>query len=197
MKHWTLSMAHLAILLFSFSALSAQTFTLSPETPYEVAVTGTSTLHDWTAVVNKVIDIPPTMTIDLSKGGMIESFGFKAEGKSMDGGRGSTMNDKIYKAVKCDVHPYITYTQKGAAKLEPTGKDQFKLISKGTVSIAGVDKDIEVEVTASLQDGMLTFKGAKPLKLSEFDIEPPTALFGQIETKDDISVNFTINYKVQ
>lgn len=197
MKHWTLRIAGLAILLTFYTALSAQSFKLSPDTPYEVSVTGSSSLHDWTATVNKVIDIPPTMTLELAEGAVIKSFGFKAEGKSMDGGRGSTMNNKIYKAVKCDVHPYISYAQAGPAKLKMVEKGQYKLVSKGKVSIAGKEKEIEVEVTASLKDGVLTFKGEKPMKLSDFEIEPPSALFGQIETKDDITVHFTVNYVAQ
>lgn len=197
MKHWTLRIACLAILTTFYSALGAQTFKLSPDTPYEVSVTGSSSLHDWTATVNKVIDIPPTMTLDLSDGAVVKTFGFKAEGKSMDGGRGSTMNNKIYKAVKCDVHPFITYEQSSPAKLKAVEKGQYKLLSKGKVSIAGKEKEIEVEVMAYLKDGVLTFKGEKPMKLSDFEIEPPSALFGQIETKDDITVNFTVNYVAQ
>ncbi|MCB0631408.1 MAG: YceI family protein [Saprospiraceae bacterium] len=197
MKHWTLRISCLAIATFAFSALGAQSFKLSPDKPYEVYVSGGSTLHDWTATVNNVIDIPPTMTINLKEGGVIESFGFKAEGKSMEGGRGSTMDNKIYKAVKCDVHPYITYKQTAPAKLQAAGKDQFKLISKGIVSVAGMDKEIEVEVMASLKDGVLTFTGEEPMKLSDFEIDPPSALFGQIQTKDDITVHFTINYQAE
>jgi len=32
------------------------------------------------------------------------------------------------------------------------------------------------------------------MKLSDFDIEPPSAMFGQIQTKDDIVVHFNFIY---
>ena len=41
----------------------------------------------------------------------------------------------------------------------------------------------------------ITLKGSKPLKFSEFDIEPPSATFGQIVCGDDIAVNFEFRYQ--
>lgn len=178
------------------SRLQAQEkmFTISSETPFEMYVSGTSTLHDWKATVAKVIDYPTTLKFNPAKGGTIESFTFKAEGKSMDGGRGSAMNDKIYKAVKCDVHPWMNYAQSKPAELKAVGSGEYKLISSGKLSIAGVEKAIEVEVKGMLKDGKLTLQGSKDLKLSDFSIEPPSAMFGQIQTRDDITVHFTFSY---
>jgi len=37
--------------------------------------------------------------------------------------------------------------------------------------------------------------GNEPMKMTDFGIEPPSALFGQIQTKDEIVVVFTLVYK--
>lgn len=184
----------LSFLIAGSVTAQGQTFTTDKEMPFEVYVSGSSTLHDWKATVGTVTDYP--VAIDL-KGNAVESFGFKAAVSSMDGGRGSAMNGKIYKALQSETHPQIVYTQKGPASIKALPGGAFKLTSTGVLSMAGVEKDVSVEVTGTKKDGKLVFQGEKALKLSEFEIEPPSAMFGQIQTRDDITVHFTFNYLAQ
>lgn len=184
----------LLFLSFAFTGLvSAQegTYTIDKEAPFEVYVSGSSTLHDWKATVGTVSDYPENLSVGKDA---IESFSFKADVASMDGGRGSTMNNKIYKALKSDTYPQITFEQKSPAMIKALPGGQFKLTSSGLLSMAGVEKMIDVEVMGTKKDGKLVFQGSKPLKLSEFEIDPPSAMFGQIQTHDDITVHFTFNY---
>lgn len=170
------------------------TYTIDKEAPFEVYVSGSSTLHDWKATVGTVSDYPERLSVGKDA---IESFSFKADVASMDGGRGSTMNNKIYKALKSDAHPQISFEQKSPATIKALPGGEFKLTSSGMLSMAGVEKMIDVEVMGTKKDGKLVFQGSKPLKLSEFEIDPPSAMFGQIQTHDDITVHFTFNYLVQ
>ena len=186
-------------LFFSFAItgiVSAQegTYTIDKETPFEVYVSGSSTLHDWKATVATVTDYPASLIIGKEA---IENFGFKVEVASMDGGRGSTMNGKIYKALKSETHPQITYEQKSAAAIKALPGGEFKLTSTGVLSIGGKEKTVTVEVMGTKKDGKLVLQAAKPLKLSEFEIDPPSAMFGQIQTHDDVTVHFTFNYLAQ
>ena len=71
----------------------------------------------------------------------------------------------------------------------------FKLISKGILKMAGQEKNVEIEVSGQKTDTGIILKGSKPLKFSEFDIEPPSAMFGQIVCGDDIAVHFEFRYK--
>lgn len=198
MKHTIFSF--FLFLFFAYpGTISAQeqTFVIDSEAPYEVYVNGTSTLHDWSAAVATVIDFPATMTLGVADGGQIESFGFKAEVNSMDGGRGSTMNNKIYKALQAETNPHIVYQQEGPATIEAMPDGAFKLTSTGKLSMAGVEKEVTVDVMATMEGDKLIFKGEKALKMSDFEIEAPSALFGQIQTYDDISVHFVFNYLAQ
>lgn len=184
----------LLLLSFAFTGMvNAQegTYSIDMEAPFEVYVSGSSTLHDWKATVGTVTDFPATLIVEE---GAIENFGFKAEVASMDGGRGSTMNNKIYKALQSEAHPQITYEQKTAAAIEALPGGEFKLTSTGLLSIGGVEKTVTVDVMGTKKDGKLVFQGAKPLKLSEFEVDPPSAMFGQIQTHDDVTVHFTFNY---
>ena len=62
--------------------------------------------------------------------------------------------------------------------------------------MAGTSKEIEVTVNIQETDtGGLVLQGSKALKMSDFGITPPSALFGQIQTDDAITVHFEFVYK--
>lgn len=138
-------------------------------------VEGSSTLKDWTAVVNDWEG-----SIITKEDGTVESVSVKLSVKSMDGGRGPDMNAKIYKALKAEQQPTIEFTGKG------TGAG---LTTVGAFKMAGQEKEITLTPTGTLEGGL---KGNYAMKLSDFDIEPPTALFGTIVTHDDVSIVFDV-----
>lgn len=159
-------------------------------------VTGKSTLTDWKAEASAVIGCPAELTFN-SENGTIEHFSFQVVTKSFDGGRGSSMNEKIYKALRSSEFPYIEFNQTAPASNIATedgiGSD-FE--SNGKLSIAGTSRDVRVFFKGIRDESSFIFRGTHPLKLSDFNIEPPSAMFGQIQTRDDIVVHFEIKYKM-
>jgi len=150
-------------------------------------------LHDWKVEASEVTGYPEQINFIPNTEGTIANFGFEVSVASMDGGRGSAMNNKIYKALKSDKHPLISYLQDGEAMYDVNGY----LNSSGNLDIAGVTKEISIDVSTVIANDVITFSASYPMKLSDFDIEPPSAMFGQIVTKDDIVVNFQFVYKKQ
>ena len=139
-------------------------------------VEGSSTLKDWTAVVNDWQG-----NIITKEDGTVESVSVTLGVKSMDGGRGPDMNAKIYKALKAEDQPSIEFNGVG------TGAG---LTTSGVFKMAGQEKEITLNPTGTLQGGL---KGSYALKLSDFQIEPPTALFGTIVTYDDVKIVFDLS----
>ena len=43
-----------------------------------------------------------------------------------------------------------------------------------------------------MEDGAFKFTGSKSFKMTEYEIKPPTAMFGQIETGDEVNIIFDI-----
>ncbi len=189
----------MAMLLFCFTINSSNgqdlNFNLAPENGVEVYVTGGSTLHDWTARISDVAGYPLSMGWTSQSQSKVDVFEFSVGVESMTGGRGPTMDKKIREALKFESHPRITYVQNEPAPItwSPNGSD-FSLVSKGLLNIAGVEKAVEVTVSGRRAEGMLIFEGAKSLLMSDYGIEPPTAMFGQIKTKDDITFHFRFAY---
>src|SRR6185503_13769625 len=44
-----------------------------------------------------------------------------------------------------------------------------------------------------LADGTLKAKGVVPIKMTDYGIQPPTAIFGRLKTGDEVKVNFELN----
>jgi hypothetical protein len=56
--------------------------------------------------------------------------------------------------------------------------------------VAGVTRPVEVEVVYEVRNGALFFKGSKKIKMTQFNVEPPSFMFGTIKTGDEITVSF-------
>ncbi len=195
-----MTIIRISLILISSIVLSvtiqAQTYQLvTDSTLSTINVTGTSTLHEWTVAVNEVQDVPQALILSGENENTIDSFAFGVVISSMDGGRGASMNAKITKALQATAHPIISYQQNGPAVMGDIDENgNFKLLSKGLLKMVGLEKAIEIEVMGQKTEKGIVLKGSKALKFSAFDIEPPSAMFGQIVCGDDIVVNFEFRY---
>ena len=178
-----------------FLSTQAQDWKLDPESPVLVEITGTSTLHDWKVTSPGTQEVPTQLSFNLEDQNQIIEFGFKVPVDSMDGGRGSSMNTKIFDAFQSSKHPFVHYQQNQPATLTETSEQGvFAITSVGILSMAGVDKPITVACTGNIKNGTLIIAGNKDLKISDFGMVPPSAMFGQIKTNDNVVVNFEFRY---
>jgi polyisoprenoid-binding protein YceI len=87
-----------------------------------------------------------------------------------------------------DRHEQIAFASDRVVRKSPT---RFELV--GTLGIRGSSKPVAFEVVV-LQNGKdrLEIDGTATIKLSDFSIERPSALFGLIGTKDEIKLRFVL-----
>lgn len=166
----------------------------------KISITGTSTLHDWKAAVNEFegsCQLEDGLNTSPEKGLALSTIQLSFKGETIDGGRGPAMNGKIMKALKVTEHPQITFEAAEASITDVSGKG-FTITTTGKLNIAGVDQEITMNLEGSKNDdNSYTFVGSKALKMTDFQITPPSAMFGQIETKDDITINFELQFKAK
>jgi hypothetical protein len=62
--------------------------------------------------------------------------------------------------------------------------------------LAGVTKRISVPFTGVQAGDKVSINGSKELKMSEFNIKPPTAMLGTLKTGDQVTVAFQLNFQV-
>ncbi len=108
------------------------------------------------------------------------------------------MNTKIFDAFQSSKYPFIQYQQNQTATLTETSeKGVFTITSIGTLSMAGTEKSITIECTGTIENSTLIITGSKDIKMSDYGMVPPTAMFGQIKTNDNVMVNFEFRYLKQ
>jgi polyisoprenoid-binding protein YceI len=109
--------------------------------------------------------------------------------RSIESGK-NLMNSKTYEALKAKDHPNITFQFKEMLALSET---EIKVL--GSLSIAGVTKEIELLANYILNDQEITISGLYPLNMRDFGIDPPTAMMGSIKTGELVDLSYDITFK--
>jgi polyisoprenoid-binding protein YceI len=157
-----------------------------------VKVSGTSTVHDWHVEAKAIegwIDVAPT---ELA-GGQITSAPMKVSIKANDlkSGKGN-MDSVMYKALKTDKNPVVTYEMTSSALMANSdiAKGKLNFQTKGRLTIAGTSKEIAMPVTLQLKGNAVEISGKTPLQMTNFGMKPPTAMLGTIKSGNDVTVEF-------
>lgn len=169
-----------ALLFFILAAVGSaqESYTLASEST--LSIDGSSTIHDWTVTANKMSgtlsaleNTPKAITFEVSVADIISE-------------RGVTMDNKMHDALKKEEHPKVLFALN---ELKGTS------VLLGTLSIAGVEKQVEVETTIIPSDKGVRFKGEQKIILQDYGMEPPTAMFGQIIVGDVVTVKFDLLFE--
>lgn len=175
------SLLLIAVLLF-FNVVFAQSqYKIDKES--KIFIHGTSTLHDWTSETNEIsgeAKISTNPDLDIS------SLEFKVKAESIESGK-SKMNSITYDALKTETHPFISFKLNNVKKI-----DNNRIYATGYVSIAGVKKLIDVTGTYFTEDNNKVIFGTKKIDMTEFNIDPPTAMFGTIVVGKEVEIEFNI-----
>lgn len=159
-----------------------------------MTIQGTSSMHDWESDVTEVNGAGLLEAANGTIAGISE-LSLEIPVKSIKSGKGSTMDNKTYEAFKSEEHPTITYKLTEVKSIMKES-DGYLLKTVGDLTMAGSTRSIEMDVHAkSLGSGDWQFEGAKALKMTDFNMEPPKALMGTLKTGDEVTINFSINMK--
>jgi polyisoprenoid-binding protein YceI len=126
----------------------------------------------------------------------LKSFNFSVEAKNLKSEHGS-MDNRTYKTIKADEFPKIVF-KLASATITPGQKHKFSINATGTLTIAGASKTITMLVNGELKaDNTITCTGSEKIKLTDFKIDPPSFMLGAMKVKDDLTIQYTLNFKKQ
>jgi hypothetical protein len=161
-----------------------------------IKVLGTSNLHNWSmeakdisCSVNFVFGpgasaLPQSLTtLDLG----IPIHNLKS-GESL-------MDSRAYTALKADKFGTITFTSTSAV-IVPGQGNQFQVKSTGTMTIAGVGRPVVLIVACQVNaDGSIACNGSQQLKMTDYQIKPPSFMLGALKTGDLLNINYSLILK--
>ena len=182
--------ALLILLILSGFGVQAQTV-LKLSGNHDLIVSGTSTLHDWEIVAE---DVAGSGSFEITDGVLtnISNLNVKVKVTEIKSGK-SGMDNNTFKALKSDEHPYITFSLSGAP-VTKSGSN-YTVNATGKLSIAGTSKSVTIQTNCVLSGNSITCEGSYKMKMTDFNVEPPTAMFGTIKTGDDITIDFKVKFE--
>ena len=185
MKNFNSSLLVLALAIMP-SFLFSQVLKITPSNS-KVEIQGTSSLHDWTETVE---DFYGSGDFKLNNS-QIEALKnvvltFKVEG--IKSGK-SLMDNNTYKALKNEEHPTITFKSSSSSVSGNT------ITLKGSLTIAGTTKNVTLKGNYTVVNQQVKVTGEFTLDMTEYQVEPPTAVMGTITTGKDVTLVYNILFE--
>jgi polyisoprenoid-binding protein YceI len=162
------------------SKLKSFTFTIS----------GTSTLHEWKSTVTKV-EWKGLASVDAAKVLILQNIDITIPVKGIVSEHGRIMDGKTYEAFNTDKNPNITFKLKSFT--QKVVSNDLLLAVEGNLTMNGVTNMIMLSITGKvLANGDLVFSGSRSLKMTDYKMDPPTAMMGTIKVGNEVTVRFDL-----
>lgn len=191
LKKLSSSLIALTLFVFITQISSAQTFNLSNSSS-TLKIEGTSNIHDWHIIAGdqqgKLV-----ATIANNQVSSFDQLDFSVKAESLKSGKGS-MDKNTYKALNTDKYKNIIYKLSKVKSINCTGTGSCKVSTLGSLTISGTTKIIEIVFDVKISDSKIVLSGSKTLNMTDYRVEPPTALLGTITTGENIDVIFKASF---
>ncbi len=178
------------VLLFLLPIMSFSQSQFQVSSHSNFTISGTSTMHDWTMETESA---QGTAIFKVEDGKLlgIHRLHLSVPAESLRSGK-NMMDKNAHNALKVDQHPTIQFDLIGVDQLQQED-GTTQVICMGELSIAGTTRQENLMVVCrSVGENELSFEGVKKLNMSDFNIDPPTFMFGTLKTGDEITVSFQI-----
>jgi polyisoprenoid-binding protein YceI len=160
-----------------------------------VSIAGTSNIHEYTASTTAVrvtrVQLASTVTgpnfwDEVVKPGAVEAFDVAIAAASLSSPK-EGLDKNMHKALKTDAHPDITFRLR---RLEPRAGVAGGLRGVGVLQIAGVEREVAIDLTTGRKDAGLNVHGELQIVMTDFNITPPKAMLGMLKTDPKVTITF-------
>jgi polyisoprenoid-binding protein YceI len=180
----------IAAALVSTLATSAQI--IRKNTAFIIKVSGSSNMHDWTMEAKSgSIEANLNLTSNVSYLAGIQSLSLTIPVKNLKS-ESSLMDSRAQDALKADKFKDITFKLLTATPVSNSAnKSQFKVT--GQLTICGVTRQVDMVANSQkAADGSVIITGQQKLKMTQFNVRPPSFMFGAMKVTDDLTIDYTV-----
>jgi polyisoprenoid-binding protein YceI len=162
---------------------------------------GNSTLHRFESSATKLevrmTGAVPPATPDLAglealvREGQVQGVEVSIPVATMQSGKNG-LDKNMRSALKADANPNITFRLERYAVAQSSATDSLAIDAHGVLTVAGVEKPIDLRVAATRVGNTLRIRGEKQLLMTQFGIKPPTMMMGAVKTSDQVVIRFDL-----
>lgn len=104
------------------------------------------------------------------------------------------MNRDLYETLQGGKHPTINFIYQSTEEMTYNDHEElYHLTIRGNLTVAGHSKEIQLQMQVQLfDDGTIEVRGSTDLNMTDYNIEPPTALFGLVKVDNTLTVHFKL-----
>jgi polyisoprenoid-binding protein YceI len=158
-----------------------------------VTLNGTSNLHPYEAATTTVkitrvkVAAEAAAYVDaLVVPGALEAFDISIPVATLTSPR-EGLDKNLQKALRADKFSDITFC---LSRLERRGDTPGAFRGLGKLTIAGVEKEVALDLTIRQAAGKLTVTGEYSLLMTDYGITPPKAMLGMLKTDPKVTIAF-------
>lgn len=161
----------------------------------QISIAGTSNIHAYTASTSTVrvtrVQLAgglagPAFWDEVVKPGALEAFEIAIPAATLSSSK-EGLDKNMHKALKVKEHEDITFR---LVRLQAREGTPGALRAVGMLTVAGVEREIALDLDTERGDGTLTVRGTAPLLMTDFGIKPPKAMLGMLKTDPKVTVTF-------
>jgi hypothetical protein len=107
------------------------------------------------------------------------------------------MMDRIaYKALKTKESPVINFVMVSSS-ITAVDATTYQFKGTGNLTVAGTKKmtDLVATIKYNVAEKSFTSTGFKEMKMTDYNMEPPSFAFGAMKTGDEIKITFNLKIK--
>jgi hypothetical protein len=188
------------ILSFLLAAAPAAAGQDAPSAPLKLAsgrvsIEGTSNIHAYAAATTSVRltrvqlasgVLGPELWDNVVKPGALEAFEIAIPAATLTSPK-EGLDKNMHKALKVVEHAEITFR---LLRIESGANGALKGV--GVLKIAGVEREVALDLKTRRTDDGLAVGGAVPILMTDYGIAPPKAMMGMLKTDPKVTVRFDI-----
>ena len=154
-------------------------------------IKGTSTLHDW-EMKSSALSGQADFQIEGAELKGIPTLNFTMAAETLKSGK-DAMDKNAYKSLKTSSNKNITFQLTRVTSVTKSGSG-YEVTAEGKLQIAGTTKTTTIKALCTVSGNTIKCKGEKTFKMSEYQVEPPSFMFGSVKTGDEITALFEITF---
>ena len=164
---------------------------------FTVTIHGTLSIHNWVETVGEVTG--EMKAAPHAGGGTdLNSIRITMIVRSIRSDMGKTMDNNTYKALKAEADPEITFRLGDPVTLTAAGGKRGPIALAGQLTLAGVTRPTILWINDfSIWPDSMRFEGKQSIKMTDFGVKAPSALFGTLKVGPVLTINFITVFTIQ